>query len=164
MLVLDLMAFPLGDRCRSRESSSSNCCLEFADELRATGCDGALDRLEAVLAGPKEAGTAGTTAVDAATEGTKADCEVPACTSAAVVASLELEMLSDLGEFAMISAMPGMLVYMIATLVTDNVSTNSVPLLGDTGSDPVVRLGRTCGTIILSAGFWGKTALMRLRP
>ena len=63
--------------------------------------------------------------MDAAAEGTKADCCVPACTIAAVVASLELEMLSDLGEFAMISAMPGIPSYLIATLKLIELSTNS---------------------------------------
>ena len=130
------MAFPLGDRCRSRESSNSNCCLEVADELRATGCDSALVRLCAVRVGPKEAGTAGTTAVGAAAEGTKADCCVPACTIAAVVASLELEMLSDLGEFAMISVMPGIPSYLIATLELINCEQTGDLGRGKTGSDP----------------------------
>jgi hypothetical protein len=50
---------------------------------------------------------------------------VPACTIAAVVASLELEMLSDLGEFAMISAMPGIPTNLIATLKLIKLPTNS---------------------------------------
>ena len=157
VVALDLMAFPLGDRCRSRESSSSNCCLEVADELRATGCDGALVRLCAVRVGPKEAGTAGTTAMDAAAEGTEADCWVPACTIAAVVASLELEMLSDLGEFAMISAMPGIPTNLIATLKLIKLSTNSEVLDGgNTGCDPDDPvLQDFLKLILLFVGMWG---------
>ena len=60
-----------------------------------------------VLVGLKESGTDGTTADRAASEGTKADWEVPDCTKAAAVASLELDKLSEFGEFAMISMIPG---------------------------------------------------------
>ena len=71
--------------------------------------DFVLEWLFFVLAGLNASGTAGTTADDAALGGMAATKVELAGAKAVELASLEPERLSEFGEFAMISRMPGIL-------------------------------------------------------